>query len=44
MSRGIFYTYLLTNKNNSVIYTGMTNNLKLRLLQHRSKEYKGFTS
>lgn len=32
-----FYVYILTNKNKKVLYTGVTNNLKLRLQQHKSK-------
>ena len=28
-----FYVYILTNKNRTVLYTGVTNNLKLRLQQ-----------
>lgn len=32
-----FYVYILTNKNRTVLYTGVTNNLKLRLQQHKSK-------
>ena len=38
-SEGIytFYTYILTNKNRTVLYTGVTNNLKVRLKQHKEK-------
>ena len=32
-----FYVYILTNKNKTVLYTGVTNNLKKRLQQHESK-------
>ena len=32
-----FYTYILTNKNRTVLYTGVTNNLKVRLKQHKEK-------
>lgn len=39
-----FYIYILTNKNHTVLYVGMTNNLKLRLKQHHNKDNKGFTS
>lgn len=38
-----YYIYILTNKNHTVLYVGMTNNLKLRIEQHQSKENKGFT-
>ena len=29
-----YYVYILTNKNKTVLYTGMTNNLHKRLEQH----------
>ena len=29
-----FYVYILTNKNKTVLYTGVTNNLEHRLLEH----------
>jgi putative endonuclease len=29
------YTYILTNKNNTVLYTGVTSNLQKRLAEHR---------
>lgn len=29
--------YILTNKNNSVLYTGVTSNLKIRLSEHIEK-------
>jgi putative endonuclease len=32
-----FYVYILTNKAKTVLYTGMTNNLKRRLHEHKSK-------
>jgi len=33
----------MTNSNNTVIYTGVTNNLKSRVFQHKNKVIKGFT-
>jgi len=33
----------MTNKWNSVLYTGMTNNLKERVYQHKQKLLEGFT-
>ncbi|MBO0342143.1 MAG: GIY-YIG nuclease family protein [Bacteroidota bacterium] len=29
-----YYVYILTNKNKTVLYTGVTNNLSRRLVQH----------
>ena len=40
-----FYVYIITNKNKTVLYTGVTNNLKLRLQQHQLKQNpKSFTA
>jgi len=33
----------MTNKNNSVLYTGITNNLKRRTYEHKEKLINGFT-
>lgn len=30
-----YFTYILTNKNKTVLYTGVTNNLKRRLYEHK---------
>jgi len=38
------FVYILTNKNHSVLYTGVTSNLVNRIIQHREKLIKGFTS
>ena len=32
-----FYVYIITNKAKTVLYTGMTNNLKRRLQEHKEK-------
>ncbi len=34
----------MTNKNNTVIYIGVTSDLLKRVCQHKTKTYKGFTS
>ena len=33
------FVYIMTNKNNSVLYTGVTRDLKERVLQHQSKKH-----
>ncbi len=38
-----YFIYILTNKNNTVLYTGVTNNLHRRLYEHRQKLLPGFT-
>ncbi len=35
--------YILTNKNNTVLYVGVTNNLTRRIWEHKSKLIEGFT-
>jgi putative endonuclease len=39
-----YYVYLMTNKSNHVLYTGVTNNLERRVLEHKSKLNPGFTT
>jgi len=39
-----FFIYIASNKNESVFYTGVTNNLVRRMTEHRSKSIPGFTS
>jgi putative endonuclease len=38
-----YYVYILTNTNNRVLYTGVTNDLERRCFEHKSKKIKGFT-
>ncbi len=38
------YVYILFNKKNGILYTGITSNIKKRLFQHENKIYEGFTS
>ena len=33
------FVYILTNKNNSVLYTGVTSNLKDRIEQHKVRKH-----
>lgn len=37
------YVYLLTNKGNSALYTGVISNLEKRLYEHRNGLMDGFT-
>lgn len=39
-----YYVYILTNKNHTTLYVGVTNDLKERVRQHRVKESRGFTA
>ncbi|PWH85714.1 GIY-YIG nuclease family protein [Brumimicrobium oceani] len=38
-----YYVYILTNKNNKVLYVGVTNDLARRTFEHKTKRNKGFT-
>ena len=40
-----YQVYILTNRNHTVLYTGVTSNLKLRIAQHKEKANpKSFTA
>jgi putative endonuclease len=38
-----YYVYILTNVHNTVLYTGVTNDLERRCNEHKQKLIKGFT-
>ena len=40
----IYYVYILTNKNHTVLYTGFTDEVFRRTVEHKEKLLKGFTS
>jgi putative endonuclease len=39
----MYYVYILTDKNNHVLYTGVTNNLARRIYEHKNELVDGFT-
>ncbi|MBI3503041.1 MAG: GIY-YIG nuclease family protein [Bacteroidetes bacterium] len=39
----LYYVYILTNKNHTVLYTGVINDLVRRTFEHKKKLIKGFT-
>ena len=45
MKKKLYYTYLTTNDRQTVIYTGMTNNLSRRMTEHKNgKSSNSFTN
>lgn len=40
----IYYVYIVTNANHTVLYTGFTNDLSRRIFEHKKKLSPGFTS
>ena len=41
--KDLFYVYFITNKHHTVIYTGFTDALYDRIMQHKEKVNPGFT-
>lgn len=39
----MYYVYILTNPRNTILYTGVTNNLTRRLHEHQRSNGHGFT-
>ena len=38
------YVYIMTNKNNTTLYVGVTNDLVRRIWEHKNNVLKGFTA
>ena len=38
-----YYVYIITNENNNVLHTGVTNNLRQRVYEYKEKLISGFT-
>jgi len=43
MGNRSYFVYILTNKNHTVLYTGVTNDLTRRVWEHKEKTHDGFT-
>ncbi len=39
----MYYIYIISNKNNSVFYTGVTNDFIRRICEHKNKLVNGFS-
>lgn len=39
-----YYVYIITNKNNTTLYTGVTNNIQKRIYEHKNKLADGFSN
>ena len=39
-----YCVYIITNQNHTVLYTGITNDLKRRIYEHKEKLVKGFST
>jgi putative endonuclease len=42
--RNAYFVYILANRRNGTLYTGITNSLERRVWQHQHKVHTGFTA
>jgi len=42
--RKFYFVYILSNKNDNVLYVGVTRDLQHRVWEHKNKVHEGFTS
>lgn len=40
----MYHVYIVTNKRNGTLYTGVTSDLRTRIWQHKNKALPGFTA
>jgi putative endonuclease len=40
----MFYTYILASRRNGTLYTGMTDDLIRRMVEHKGKTFSGFAA
>ena len=43
MSEKTYYTYILASEKNGTLYVGVTSDLEKRIVEHKTKTFKGFT-
>jgi putative endonuclease len=43
MEEKFYFVYIMTNKSNRVLYTGVTSDLKRRVIAHKNRLTEGFT-
>ncbi len=43
MQRHYYYVYIICNKKNGTLYTGVTKSLIKRMWEHKNKSYDGFS-